>query len=194
MYDQETLATIGAIGVMAFTFWLRRRQTRRVTVTAKGSAIEMRWLPSREPNDEQTAMVSIVRNILAANNATQNNVTVTSGTRTAQDQAKAMLSKLERFGPEHLLGLYRQNRDIIESLLEAPKDIGAWADLIARFATNGRPLSRHLAGRAVDLRVKDLSAKQRKDLVSAARKAVAHPRWKGRGSMVDEGDHLHLQW
>lgn len=113
--------------------------------------------------------------------------TVTSGVRTAAEQARAMQAKRDRqlagstAESDDLLALYADD-EAIQILLANP--YSAWATLIQAWADRGRYLSRHLTGRAVDIRIKDLSTEQRAALERATMDL------SGRALM--ESDHLHI--
>jgi len=77
-------------------------------------------------------------------------VYVTSGIRTAEDQARAMLKKVE-LGGEDELDLYKR-KDLVAELLATPQTQEAWASVIAEQISRGDLLSSHLSGRAFDLR------------------------------------------
>lgn len=113
--------------------------------------------------------------------------TVTSGVRTAAEQARAMQAKRDRqlagstAESDDLLALYADD-EAIRILIANP--YSAWQALIQAWIDRGRYLSRHLTGRAVDLRIKDLSVEQRAALERATLEM------SGRALM--ESDHLHI--
>jgi len=112
-------------------------------------------------------------------------LTVTSGIRTPEDQARAMLYKLEhRGGADELRALYRRNDDLVEELLAVEPTQANWAAVIDGQVKRGRLLSRHLSARAVDLRTRDWD-QATIDKVQAAAAAMG-------ANALDEGDHLHL--
>lgn len=112
---------------------------------------------------------------------------VTSGVRTAAEQAKAMQTKRDRqlagstAESDDLLALYADD-EAIQILLANPYP--AWEALIQAWMDRGRYLSRHLTGRAVDIRIKDLTGEQR----AALERAIVD--LGGRALM--ESDHLHV--
>lgn len=113
--------------------------------------------------------------------------TITSGVRTAGEQARAMQAKRDRqlagstAESDDLLALY-QDDEAIQILLVNP--YSAWEALIQAWMDRGRYLSRHLTGRAVDVRIKDLTSEQRAALERATIEL------SGRALM--ESDHLHI--
>jgi hypothetical protein len=96
---------------------------------------------------------------------------VTSGTRTPEAQARALVEK-RRLG-EDLRRLYRSNADIADALMRAPNTTSAMASVIQRYMSRGRYLSRHMRGDAVDLRSKILTPTQRNTVMDAARRLGA---------------------
>jgi len=117
--------------------------------------------------------------------------TVTSARRTSRDQARIMLGNFTRKGenPEYLRSLYR-NKTVIEALLSVPYTVEDWTEVIDGFAKQGIYVSSHQTGKALDFRVRDLSAQMRAALVSA----LAHVARLIGGRILDEGDHIHLEW
>lgn len=111
---------------------------------------------------------------------------VTSGVRTAKEQASAMQAKRERqlagstAESDDLHALYADD-EAVDILLANP--FTAWPELIQAWMDRGRYLSRHLTGRALDIRIRDLTADQRKALESAIVAAG--------GRALLESDHLH---
>jgi hypothetical protein len=110
---------------------------------------------------------------------------VTSGERTPEEQADAMLKKLQLGGSAELYKTYQDDR-AIASLLTVPPSTAAWADAIRRLAATGTTISRHLFGRAIDLRTKDLSASQ----IDTLKRAVAAT--GGRYLLESTPPHLHV--
>lgn len=108
---------------------------------------------------------------------------VTSGVRTAAAQAAAMLSKLSQ--GDDLMALYRDDGKIAR-LLTLPADPQAWAAQIQQWVDEGSYLSRHLTGRALDLRIRDLDEGQIALVTSSAKELGAR--------VLREGTppHLHL--
>lgn len=83
-------------------------------------------------------------------------VVITSGRRTVEAQARAMLDKWRAAGggpagADELRSIYRRGSGpaTVELLLQAPPDVDAWAAVLRERP----PVSAHQAGRAVDLRV-----------------------------------------
>jgi len=109
-----------------------------------------------------------------------NGIVVTSTVRSPEQQAAAMLAKLDR--GENLAALYGDDAQIRE-LLAA--DRGQWAGIIQRYARQGYPLSYHLTGDAFDVRIRDRSAEEIDAMVAAVERAGWDP--------VLESDHLHVE-
>ena len=107
-------------------------------------------------------------------------VTWTSGRRSTLEQAGAMLAKVAR--GEDLFDLYRSAHDTLRKLYAAPRTAQAWAAILDA----SPPLSRHLAGEALDVRRWGLTSAQ---LYRLGELAIA----AGFGRALLESDHLHLQ-
>ena len=153
--------------------------------TAKGKGRKMvpgEWLPSTPPNDQQRRVWESIRRLAVG----VPHVTVTSGTRTHRAQAKAMRKKVELYG-RGALDIYPSS--IREAVFDAVDTLDGWTAAIERLAAAGVTVSRHHAGRALDLRIRDLTADQRQALQVAADKAVGLT-----GKTLMEQDHLHVQW
>lgn len=101
---------------------------------------------------------------------------VTSGTRTSEAQAAAMLAK----PAESLHALYARD-DIIETLLAAQRTVAAWSAIIDAYAADGDYLSDHQKGDALDFaRPSDPAA-----LIAACRRVGLEA--------IDEGNHVHAE-
>jgi len=108
---------------------------------------------------------------------------VTSGQRTAREQAAAL--KTKRDLGDDLHALYAAD-DIIAELLAGPNDTDRMAAIIERYAAGGRLLSKHQRAGAVDLRSRDLTRAQIDAVMAAA---------KGLGVMVKyetKPPHIHV--
>jgi len=92
---------------------------------------------------------------------------VTSGTRTVEAQARALVDKRDL--GDDLRALYRSNRAIIDEVLAVPNRVDAVAAVVRRHALAGRILSRHMRGDAIDLRSRNLTPDQRQAVLAAAR-------------------------
>lgn len=110
---------------------------------------------------------------------------VTSATRTPERQAAALVTK--RSMGEDLRSLYRSNRDIADALMAAPNTTSAMAAVIRRYMAQGRYLSRHMRGDAVDLRSRNLSAAQREAIIAAASRLGA------RAIYETTPPHIHIE-
>lgn len=165
-------------GGVVVALWALTRSSSRGGPMAPGE-----WLPSTPPNARQLRIwQAIRRNAYGA----VPHVTVTSGTRTHQAQAKAMRKKVELYG-RGALDIYPSS--IREAVFDAADTLDGWTAAIERLAAAGVTVSRHHAGRALDLRIRDLTADQRQALQAAANKAVGLT-----GKTLMEQDHLHVQW
>ena len=93
---------------------------------------------------------------------------VTSGERSARDQARAMLKKVD-LGEDlaDLLALYRRD-DLVEELYKLPPEEARWAEAIQAQIDRGDYLSSHLRKGALDLRTKDKTAAQVDAMEAAA--------------------------
>lgn len=77
---------------------------------------------------------------------------LTSGTRDAEAQARAMLAKVaEGQTKQDLLNLYSRD-DLVEELYEYPVNQESWAAVIQAQMDRGDFLSSHMGGRGLDLR------------------------------------------
>ena len=126
---------------------------------------------------------------------TKNTITVTSGTRTASSQASAMYKKLA--GGDKLK-IYKDQTsakaikkaydDGISEKLAASKIKSSMTKVIAAQVKKGKYISKHLKSGAVDIRSKDMSAKEK----TAFRKAA-----KGIAKSIlleSTPPHWHLQF
>jgi len=95
---------------------------------------------------------------------------VTSGTRTPEAQARALVEK-RRLG-DNLYKLYRA-KYIVKALMAVPNTVSAMSPIIARYARQGQYMSRHMRGDAVDIRSKNLSTSQRQTVMAAAKRLGA---------------------
>ena len=101
---------------------------------------------------------------------------VTSGTRTSEAQAAAMLAK----PAESLRALYARD-DIIETLLSAQRTVAAWSAIIDAYAAEGDYLSDHQKGDALDFAIPSDPAA----LIAACRRVGLEA--------IDEGNHIHAE-
>ena len=109
---------------------------------------------------------------------------VTSGDRSATEQASAMLGKLSAGGWEEL---YRVYPDALIAALQAlPSTLEAWAAYINAAAQRGVLYSAHMRGDALDLRTTDLSRDELQQLYQAAASAGGRPLVEG------APPHLHI--
>lgn len=115
-------------------------------------------------------------------------IVVTSGTRTARSQARAMLAMVE-LGPDGVRQAYTDYPDdLVDELLALPRTLEAWEPRVARaYASGELASSGHLAGMAVDLRRRDWSAAQLETVVAAIKRLGGKP-------LVESAPpHVHVQ-
>ena len=103
---------------------------------------------------------------------------VTSGRRSPESQAAAMISKVNR--GENITKLYKSNTQLILYLLSLPRDAAVWAPVLAQ-----SPVSDHQRGRAVDIRRWNYNDSQLQQLKQMA------PSYGWRPLL--ESDHLHIE-
>lgn len=173
---------LAAVAVFAALAALRRRGGGGGALAAGAAAVSTAYRALR-PLDLTPDAAGKLAIIAASAGAEGIPVTATSGRRDSVRQAAAMIAKVQR--GEDLRALYR-DKSQIEELLSGPRTVDVWADTIRRYADAGRPLSSHLSGRAVDLRIRDLTPGQidrlrALALAGGARRAILEP------------DHLHLE-
>lgn len=165
-------------GGAVVALWALTRSSSRGGPMAPGE-----WLPSTPPNARQLRIwQAIRRNAYGA----VPHVTVTSGTRTHRQQAQAMRKKVELYGRSSL-DIYSSR--VRDAMWAAPDTLDGWTAAVEQLAAAGVIVSRHHAGQALDLRIRDLTATQREALQKAAQRAVGVT-----GRTLMEQDHLHLQW
>lgn len=107
-------------------------------------------------------------------------IVVTSGIRTASEQASAMLSKIQR--GENLYNLYA-NKGLLDEIMSAGKSVGSMASVIQGQVARGSYLSRHLRGDALDIR---LASPSENDAVANAAQGLG-------AEVVRESDHIHIE-
>lgn len=124
---------------------------------------------------------------------------VTSATRTAMDQARALVPKRDAAealqaqgkdpGDADLRKLYRRGNgpSIVAALLAVPNDTAAMAAVLQEFMDRGIYLSRHMRGDALDLRTRDWTTAQRGVVVAAAEGLGA------RALVEYHPPHLHIE-
>lgn len=129
----------------------------------------------------------------AYHEATGKDIVVTDGNRSAAGQASAIYNKLEK--GEDVVALYK-NKDAIREIKKAYDDAreegksetGTRADMqavIEKQVKSGTYISRHLSGKGVDVRSRDMSEDDKREFRKAAESAGF--------SVLEESDHLHLQ-
>jgi hypothetical protein len=116
---------------------------------------------------------------------------VTSGTRTSEAQARAMLAKIEsaeasgRSASDELHGLYK-NDTLIDVLLALPRELSAWTATIEAQRLAGNYISAHQRGRSFDLRSSNLNS-------SALDAIVAAVKGSGGAAIVEKyPPHIHV--
>jgi hypothetical protein len=99
--------------------------------------------------------------------ATSKKLTVTDGLRTAQDQAKRVIERIETEGKEDTLTFYRDSEGIkkvveaYDSQETAEGKLEAMGNIIKERAGQGKYLSNHLPGNSVDIRSRDMTFEER---------------------------------
>jgi len=125
---------------------------------------------------------------------TAERITVTSGTRTPREQAEAMY---ENWYYDRNQGTRYLDEEAEEEILEAYENalranrgrnatVDAMTAVIENQVRHRRYISRHLIGRAVDVRIRDMSTEQRKIFDNLAKALHLTP--------LREEDHYHLQF
>lgn len=145
---------------------------------AAPAAVE--WLPAAAPSPWQARAIEAIARQAGALGLSR--VTVTSGTRSMEGQARAMLAKLEKYGPADLLEVYGKKA---AGILAQPPDLESWTAYLERTTAEGVRWTRHTAGEALDLRTRDLTQREQELQVQAVRAAGY--------SAYTEADHLHVQ-
>lgn len=110
---------------------------------------------------------------------------VTSGVRDVEDQARAMLGKYKAGGAEELHKVYAADA-VVDQLLAAPKTVESWAAIIGKATEDGIRLSRHLGGGSIDLRTKNLTTAQVKEVEAAVARTGGKALYEG------APPHLHV--
>jgi len=111
-------------------------------------------------------------------------IVVTSGVRTAKQQALAMFGKIE--AGDSNLGLYL-NRDFAAGVVAAYPDLEKATQVVSEFAAAGGG-STHLRAQAFDIRTRDLSGSQ----IAQLQKAVIERLVGARGILELAPPHLHV--
>lgn len=110
-------------------------------------------------------------------------VVVTSGTRTAEEQAAEMRRDADLYGVGHWDGLYRA-KGLVAEIQAGPTTTAGIAATIRAQESRGDYISNHQGGRAVDLRTRGLTPDERAALIAAVASLGV--------SYLDEGDHVHV--
>lgn len=97
---------------------------------------------------------------------------VTSGLRTIEQQAAAMLKKYELGGAAEIKSIYGSNG---VRILLYPPTVEAWAGAIRVMVAEGKWVQKHTLGKAVDIRIRGLTSSQLQALVDAARRVGGRP-------------------
>ncbi len=169
------------------------------------AALTLLATPAAPPGRTWTASDEVVLNDLIRDRldalgshvyrATRQRIHVTSGVRSPRRQALAMYMKLQAGGS---LGIYAR-QDLVRPILDAwrtgkrkrwgkDRTVAAMAEVIAAQVQRGQFISRHLSGRAFDLRSTGIGRKVRTALRAALREV-------GNISMIEEKrpPHFHLE-
>jgi hypothetical protein len=97
-------------------------------------------------------------------------ITVTSGFRTPEEQAKAL--KAKRDGKDNLVALYGDNA---KEILAVPNEVGAMTAAINAMIKRGIYMSPHMRGNALDIRSKSWSRDQLAQVEKAVTELGAKP-------------------
>lgn len=109
---------------------------------------------------------------------------ITSALRTPETQARAMLKKYELGGPREMRKIYGRKA---EYFLSSPKDASSWARIVKDLQDQGKGFtSGHLMGNAIDIRTRNLSSEQIRELMSTVE------RLGGRTLLEKNPPHLHV--
>jgi len=111
-------------------------------------------------------------------------IVITSGVRTARQQAVAMFGKIEAGDSD--LGLYL-NRDFATGVVDAYPDLDKATQVVFEYAAAGGG-STHLRAQAFDIRTRDLSGSQ----IAQLQKAVTERLVGARGILELAPPHLHV--
>ncbi len=102
---------------------------------------------------------------------------VTSATRTPESQASALATK--RNLGDDLYKLYAKgNHDIIRALMAVPNTVTDMANVLRKYVSQGRYLSRHMRGDALDLRSETLTSTQIQTVMAAAKQLGAKTKYE----------------
>jgi hypothetical protein len=112
-------------------------------------------------------------------------LTITSGTRPPSRQASAVSYKRVKEGDAAVRSLYSQKDLIDEVLAKGKTDVAGMTAVLTAQVKRGRYLSRHMRADAVDLRTRDKTASQIKQMQASAIRLGA--------KALVESDHLHLE-
>lgn len=108
---------------------------------------------------------------------------VTSGQRSAEQQAQAMWQKYRFGGKQALIDLYKDD-EAIAALVAT--NVNEWPEKIAQLAKEGHVLSNHLEGNSADLSTRLMSGEAKDDLLMALT--------ANGGRVLDEGTHYHVDF
>lgn len=108
---------------------------------------------------------------------------VTSGRRSVAAQAAAMAEKYKQGGPAEL-SIYGA-KDIVAELVASP--VAEWIAILQKYADQGRYISRHMSGRAFDVRTKDGSPER-----AARMLAIAKAQGAAEAILEPRPPHLHV--
>lgn len=169
---------IGSIGAMLLLIALASSRGK-VTVTSGVTVNDTQMAVARAASDYAGAPVQ-----------------VTSGTRTYEGQAEAMWNKYNAIGLDAMYDLYRYAGSIglLAEMFRASHD--KWAGIIERYANEGKVISRHLTGEAIDIipaADADGHTMTVAELASAL-KGFTYVSGITGDSPLNEGDHVHLEW
>lgn len=114
-------------------------------------------------------------------------VVVTSGVRSAYEQALALQGKISAGSTDSDLYKLYADDDIVRDILRYKGNVAGMASVLTSYMARGRYMSRHMRGDALDLRVTGLSSSEIAQLAAAA-KATG-------GQVIIENNppHIHVE-
>jgi hypothetical protein len=195
--DPITLLVVGGALALAVGAGGKRRRALRSSSPSRSPSTRPAAAPDPAPPPRPTAepayivvgrgvedlrpeaLDALQRWALAVTARTGRRPEITSGYRSPERQAAAMLEKL-RLGDD-LLALYRDD-DTIRLLLSLPPTVEAWAPVLEE-----RPVSDHQSGLAWDVRTRDRSDADVAAMVELARAAGLDPLVEAKPK------HLHVE-
>lgn len=190
---QSALPVLGGLALAGALAWQASKRASPATGSSSSTASGPGWSKKSSSvvlSDEMAAWLDQLGVLIQA--AGLPDAVVTSGIRTASEQAAVMLKNWTTNGGnnggwEYLYGLYAAD-DLIDELTEVEPTQDAWETVIADAAEQGRLLSSHQQANAVDLRTTSgghYTDAQIETLIGLVEQAGGKP--------LLESDHLHVK-